>query len=89
MSEPMCDEAFSSAVDPRRARVSAAEVALAVGGFGIGTGEFAIMGLLPQVAEDVSVSVPQAGAVISAYALGTHTRITLSCPIFGIFHGFY
>ncbi|MDK1480146.1 MFS transporter [Sinorhizobium sp. 6-117] len=53
-----------------RSRVSAAEIALAVGGFGIGTGEFAIMGLLPQVAEDVAVSVPEAGAVISAYALG-------------------
>ncbi|MBR0556288.1 MFS transporter [Ciceribacter sp. L1K23] len=46
------------------------EVALAVGGFGIGTGEFAIMGLLPEVATAYDVSVPEAGRVISAYALG-------------------
>src|SRR5229473_1326565 len=47
-----------------------AELALAVGGFGIGTGEFAIMGLLPHVAEDLGVSVPRAGHVISAFAVG-------------------
>lgn len=44
--------------------------ALAIGGFGIGTTEFAMMGLLPNVAEGVGVSVPTAGHVISAYALG-------------------
>src|SRR5260370_35579789 len=47
-----------------------AELALAVGGFGIGTGEFAMMGVLPNVAADFGVSVPTAGHVISAYALG-------------------
>jgi DHA1 family inner membrane transport protein len=47
-----------------------AELALAVGGFGIGTGEFVIMGLLPNVASTFAVSIPQAGHVISAYALG-------------------
>ena len=46
------------------------EVALAAGGFGIGTGEFVIMGLLPEVAQTYGVTVPQAGHVISAYALG-------------------
>jgi hypothetical protein len=40
--------------------------ALAVGGFGIGTGEFGIMGLLPDVAGDIGVSFPLAGHVISA-----------------------
>ena len=45
-------------------------LALAIGGFGIGTTEFAMMGLLPNVAEGVGVSVPTAGHVISAYALG-------------------
>src|SRR6202790_4644173 len=50
-------------------QVQLAELALAVGGFGIGTGEFGIMGLLPDVAGDVSVSIPVAGHVISAYAL--------------------
>ncbi|NRP17638.1 Inner membrane transport protein YdhP [Ensifer adhaerens] len=76
----MCDEAYSSAVDPRRSRISVAEIALAVGGFGIGTGEFAIMGLLPQVADDVGVSVPKAGAVISAYALG----VVVGAPLIAV-----
>lgn len=45
-------------------------LALAVGGFAIGTGEFVMMGLLPQVASDLSVSIPKAGELISVYALG-------------------
>jgi len=53
---------------PVRART--ALVALAVGGFAIGTGEFAIMGILPGVADNLSVSIPTAGHLISAYALG-------------------
>jgi MFS transporter, DHA1 family, inner membrane transport protein len=44
--------------------------ALAVGGFAIGTGEFVMLGLLPQVANDLSVSIPKAGQLIAAYALG-------------------
>jgi MFS transporter, DHA1 family, inner membrane transport protein len=43
---------------------------LALGGFAIGTTEFATMGLLPYMARDLHVSVPSAGHVISAYALG-------------------
>lgn len=50
--------------------VALAILSLAIGGFGIGTTEFAMMGLLPNVAEGVGVSVPTAGHVISAYALG-------------------
>ena len=50
--------------------VRRALLALAVGGFAIGTGEFVMMGLLPQVASDLSVSIPRAGELISAYALG-------------------
>ena len=46
------------------------QLALALGGFAIGTGEFAIMGLMPNVAVDLGVSEPQVGHVISAYALG-------------------
>lgn len=53
------------------------EIALAVGGFGIGTGEFAIMGLLPDVANTYGVTIPQAGHVISAYALG----VVIGAPI--------
>ncbi|WP_404191520.1 MFS transporter [Streptomyces tauricus] len=45
-------------------------LALAVVAFGIGTTEFATMGLLPQIADGVGVSVPQAGHLVSAYALG-------------------
>jgi DHA1 family inner membrane transport protein len=57
-----------------------AELALAVGGFGIGTGEFAIMGLLPHVAGDFDVSVPAAGHVISAYALG----VVIGAPLIAV-----
>lgn len=45
-------------------------LALAMGGFGIGTTEFVAMGLLPQMADGLRVSEPTAGHVISAYALG-------------------
>ncbi|MDR3510741.1 MAG: MFS transporter [Caulobacteraceae bacterium] len=47
-----------------------AEISLAVGGLALGTGEFASMGLLPNVAHSVGVSIPSAGHMISAYALG-------------------
>ncbi|WP_262063903.1 MFS transporter [Streptomyces sp. STR69] len=45
-------------------------LALALVAFGIGTTEFATMGLLPQIADGVGVSVPHAGNLVSAYALG-------------------
>ena len=45
-------------------------LALAVGAFGIGTTEFSPMGLLPVIAEGVDVSIPKAGMLISAYAVG-------------------
>jgi MFS transporter, DHA1 family, inner membrane transport protein len=57
-----------------------AELALAVGGFGIGTGEFGIMGLLPDVARDIGVSIPEAGHVISAYALG----VVVGAPVIAV-----
>ncbi|MDO6415079.1 MFS transporter [Sphingomonas sp. BIUV-7] len=44
--------------------------ALAVGGFAIGTTEFATMSLLPYFARDLGIDAPTAGNVISAYALG-------------------
>ncbi len=56
------------------------EIALAAGGFGIGTGEFAIMGLLPEVASTYGVSIPQAGYVITAYALG----VVVGAPIIAV-----
>ncbi|GGS26880.1 MFS transporter [Streptomyces humidus] len=45
-------------------------LALAVGAFGIGTTEFVMMGLLPEVADDLHISIPAAGHLVSAYALG-------------------
>jgi DHA1 family inner membrane transport protein len=45
-------------------------LALAVGAFGIGTTEFVIMGLLPEVASDFGVSIPTAGFLVTGYALG-------------------
>ncbi|MCF7551332.1 MULTISPECIES: MFS transporter [Pseudonocardia] len=43
---------------------------LALGAFALGTGEFTVMGLLPQVASDLAISIPQAGNLVSAYAIG-------------------
>lgn len=43
---------------------------LALGGLAIGTTEFIIMGLLPDVASSIDVSIPVAGHLISAYAFG-------------------
>jgi DHA1 family inner membrane transport protein len=45
-------------------------IALSIGAFGIGVTEFAPMGLLPVIAGDLGVSIPAAGLLISAYALG-------------------
>jgi DHA1 family inner membrane transport protein len=47
-----------------------AVLALAMGGFAIGTTEFVTMGLLPQISSGVDVSIPTGGHVISAYAVG-------------------
>jgi len=55
-------------------------LALGVGGFAIGTGEFVIMGLLPEVARDIDVTIPQAGHVISAYALG----VVIGAPVLAV-----
>jgi DHA1 family inner membrane transport protein len=51
-------------------RVVLAVVALALGGFAIGTTEFVTMGLLPDIAAGVGVDIPSGGHVISAYAIG-------------------
>lgn len=47
-----------------------AVLALSVGAFAIGTGEFTIMGLLPEVAADLNVTIPTAGHLIATYAIG-------------------
>ena len=51
-------------------RLNPGLLALAVGAFGIGVTEFAPMGLLPVIANDLGVSIPSAGLLISAYAMG-------------------
>lgn len=45
-------------------------IPLAIGGLGIGTTEFTVMGLLPDIAKTLEISIPQAGHLISAYAMG-------------------
>ena len=55
-------------------------LALAVAAFGIGTTEFVIMGLLPDVARDLAVSIPHAGLLITGYALG----VVFGAPILAI-----
>lgn len=55
-------------------------LALGIGSFAIGTGEFVIMGLLPEVAQDLGVTIPQAGHVISAYALG----VVVGAPVLAV-----
>jgi DHA1 family inner membrane transport protein len=55
-------------------------LAMACGAFGIGVGEFAIMGLLPEVATGFGASVPDAGYVITAYAVG----VVVGAPAFAV-----
>ena len=45
-------------------------IALAFGTLGLGIAEFVMMGILPDVARDLKISIPAAGHFISAYALG-------------------
>lgn len=52
-------------------------LALAVGAFAIGTTEFSPMGFLPEIARDLEISIPRAGMLISAYALG----VMLGAPL--------
>ncbi|MEI9888345.1 MAG: MFS transporter [Rhizomicrobium sp.] len=52
-------------------------LALAAGAFGIGVTEFAPMGLLPAIAGDLRVSIPTAGLLVSAYAIG----VMLGAPL--------
>jgi DHA1 family inner membrane transport protein len=55
-------------------------IALAVSAFAIGTTEFVIMGLLPQVATNLHVDIPTAGWLVSGYALG----VFIGAPIMAI-----
>ncbi|ATU91994.1 MFS transporter [Phyllobacterium zundukense] len=55
-------------------------LALAIASFCIGTTEFVIMGLLPEVAADLGVSIPNAGLLVTGYALG----VVIGAPIIAI-----
>ena len=55
---------------PSKSAIAKMEASMALGSFAIGTGEFAIMGLMPDIASNLNLSEPQVGHAISAYALG-------------------
>ncbi|GAA4938151.1 DHA1 family inner membrane transport protein [Actinomycetospora succinea] len=67
---PPQTQTASPEVTRRRVPAGVSLAALSLGGLAIGTTEFASMGVLPGFASDLGVSVPTAGAAISAYALG-------------------
>jgi DHA1 family inner membrane transport protein len=61
-------------------RISLPILALAAASFGIGTTEFVIMGLLPDVARSLAVTIPQAGYLVSGYAMG----VVVGAPLVAI-----
>jgi MFS transporter, DHA1 family, inner membrane transport protein len=61
-------------------RITMPLAALAAGAFGIGTTEFVIMGLLPDVARDLGVSIPSAGLIVTGYAIG----VVVGAPVLAI-----
>ncbi|MEJ5997477.1 MFS transporter [Corynebacterium sp. H130] len=74
---------------PRQTEISQLQrtivtIAVALGGFGIGTTEFVSMGLLPLIADDFSMTENHAGRIISAYALG----VVVGAPLITTLTGF-
>jgi DHA1 family inner membrane transport protein len=67
-------------VSPAARRPTVAILALALGGFAIGTTEFVSMGLLPQIAEGTGVDIATAGHYVSAYALG----VVIGAPLIAV-----
>src|SRR5579859_7882224 len=67
-------------VDRRVFHPGIVHFALAVGGFAIGTTEFATMSLLPYFSRDLGIDAPTAGHVISAYALG----VVVGAPLIAV-----
>lgn len=60
-------------------------ITLTLGGLGIGITEFVMMGLLPDIAKDLNISIPQAGHLISSYALG----VVVGAPVLVAIAGSY
>ena len=52
-------------------------LALTIGAFAIGTTEFVIVGLVPTIAEQLAISLPSAGLLVSIYALG----VAIGAPV--------
>lgn len=60
-------------------------LALAVGAFAIGTTEFSPMGFLPEISQGLSISIPQAGMLVTAYAVG----VMIGAPMMTLWFGKY
>ncbi|MBN8480804.1 MAG: MFS transporter [Xanthomonadales bacterium] len=81
MSDATPDAGSAKALPSRhRALIIAA---LSLGGFAIGTSEFAAMGLMPDIARDLAVDEPRVGHLISLYALG----VVVGAPLLAILGG--
>lgn len=78
---PTADQIESGTPTARAHHLGLAILALAMGGFAIGTTEFVTMGLIREIADGVGVSVPSAGHVISAYAVG----VVVGAPLLAFF----
>jgi DHA1 family inner membrane transport protein len=81
MAVEVDDATAVSAITPARSvHVGLVQASLSLGGFAIGTVEFASMSLLPQFARDLQVDVPIGGQAITAYALG----VVVGAPLFAV-----
>jgi DHA1 family inner membrane transport protein len=73
-------EARGGAIALSPGRIRLVILALAMGGFAIGIGEFAVMSLMPNIASNLGVSVPQGSHMISGYALG----VVVGAPVIAV-----
>ena len=80
---PVAPAPASATPSLSRARHTLVLAALTLGGFAIGTSEFAGMGLMPNLVASLGVSEPQVGHLISAYALG----VVVGAPLLAILGG--
>ncbi|MET0319620.1 MAG: MFS transporter [Duganella sp.] len=80
-SDPISDTTLPNTPIAAPHGAGMANLALAIGGLAIGTGEFASMSILPMVAADLHTDLPHMGHMISAYALG----VVFGAPLIAIF----